>query len=106
MSDYILVMATASSMEEGERVAKAVVGEGLAACCNIIPEIRSIYTWKGEVCDEREVMLIMKSRASLFTALKERVRELHSYEVPEVISFTIESGLDEYLAWIGSVTKG
>ncbi|MCP3678417.1 MAG: divalent-cation tolerance protein CutA [Deltaproteobacteria bacterium] len=106
MSDYILVMATASSLEEGEGIAKAVVGEKLAACCNIIPEIRSIYTWKGEVCDEREVMLIMKSRASLFTALKERVRELHSYEVPEVISFSIETGLDEYLAWIGSVTKG
>ncbi|MFQ5330122.1 MAG: divalent-cation tolerance protein CutA [Thermodesulfobacteriota bacterium] len=106
MSDYIIVMATASSIEEGERIARAVVGEELAACCNIFPEIRSVYRWKGDICDEREVMLIMKSRATLFTALQERIRELHSYEVPEIISFTVESGLEEYLAWIGSVTKG
>ena len=99
-------MVTASSMEEGERIGATVVREQLAACCNIVPEIRSIYTWKGKVCDEKEVLLLMKSRAALFTALKERVRELHSYEVPEIISFTIDSGLDDYLAWIGSVTKG
>ena len=106
MEKRILVMATASSMEEGERIAAAVVREQLAACCNIVPGIRSIYTWKGEICDEKEVLLLMKTRADLFTPLKERVRELHSYEVPEIISFTIDSGLDDYLAWIGTVTKG
>ncbi len=106
MKDYILVVVTASSMEEGERIARAVVDEGIAACCNILPEIRSIYRWKGKICDEREVMLFIKSRASLFNALRERVKELHSYEIPEIISFQIERGLEEYLKWIDGSVKG
>jgi periplasmic divalent cation tolerance protein len=93
-------------MEEGERIARTVVEEEIAACCNILPEIRSIYRWKGDVCDEREVMLFIKSKASLFNALKERIKELHSYEIPEIISFQIERGLEEYLKWIGGSVKG
>ncbi len=106
VKDYILVVVTASSMEEGERIARAIVDEELAACCNILPEIRSIYRWKGKVCDEREVMLFIKSKASLFSALRERIKELHSYETPEIISFQIERGLEEYLKWIDSSVKG
>ena len=74
--------------------------EKLAACVQIIPRIRSIYRWKGEICDEEEHLLIMKTRSALFPALQDRIRELHSYEVPEIVSFPLSAGLPEYLNWV------
>jgi periplasmic divalent cation tolerance protein len=105
MKDYILVLITASSMEEGEKIAGALVEEGLAACCNIIPGIRSVFKWKGEVCKENEALLIVKSKASVFKKLEERVKKLHSYEVPEIIAIPIEAGLKDYLKWVDDVVK-
>ncbi len=101
---HVVVMVTAGSEDEGARIGKAVVSEGLAACCNIVPRVRSIYTWKGKLCDEGEVLCIFKTRKSLFDKLKKRVKELHTYEVPEVIAVNIEDGLEEYLKWIDEVT--
>lgn len=101
---HIVVLMTAPSEEEGARIGKEVVTGGLAACCNIVPGIRSIYTWKGKLMDEAEVLCILKTRKELFEGLKEKVKELHPYEVPEVIALTIEDGLAEYLEWIDSVT--
>ena len=103
MKDYILVLITASSMEEGEKIAGALVEEGLAACCNIIHGIRSVFKWKGEICKENEVLLLVKSKASIFERLKKRVKTLHSYETPEIIAFSIKDGLKAYLNWIDEV---
>ncbi|MEK7842479.1 MAG: divalent-cation tolerance protein CutA [Deltaproteobacteria bacterium] len=105
MKDYILVLITAGSIKEGEKIACALVEEGLAACCNIIPGIRSVFKWKGEVCKENEVLLMVKSKASIFEKLKERVKKLHSYEVPEIIAFSIKDGLQTYLNWVDEVLE-
>lgn len=102
---YIVVFSTAPNPEDAAGIGKQVVEEGLAACCNIIPGLRSIYVWKGKLCDEGEALCIFKTRASLFERLKARIKELHSYEVPEVIAVNIESGLKEYLGWIDENTK-
>ncbi len=101
--NYILVFVTAGSAEEGGRIGRALVEEGLAACSNLIPGIRSIYRWKGEVCDDEEVMIMIKSKATLFERLKKRIKELHSYEVPEIIAFPITLGSPDYLRWIDEV---
>ncbi len=97
---HIVVFVTAGSMEEGAKVARTLVEEGLAACVNIVPTVRSIYRWKGEVCDEEEVLMVMKTREDLFERLKARVRGLHSYEIPEIIALPIKKGLKEYLEWM------
>jgi periplasmic divalent cation tolerance protein len=101
---YVVVIVTAGSEDEGARIGRQLVSEGLAACCNIVPSIRSIYTWKGKLSDEGEALCLFKTRRSLFEGLKKRVKELHSYEVPEVIAVGIEDGLEEYFNWIDEVT--
>lgn len=102
--DHIMVFMTAPNEAEAASIGTTVVREGLAACCSIIPGLRSIYTWKGKLSDEKEVLCLFKTRAGLFSSLKERIKELHSYETPEVVSVDITGGLPEYLAWIDSST--
>ena len=101
----IIIFITASSSEEAQKIATALVEEKLVACVNIIPQIKSIYWWEGKVCQDDEVMLISKTKQSLFTTLIGRVKALHSYEVPEIISFPISEGSPEYLSWIENVTR-
>jgi periplasmic divalent cation tolerance protein len=104
-SSEIIVIITASSEQEAKSIATALVEEKLAACINIVPAIHSIYWWEGKVCQDSEVMLIGKSVKSLFPSILHRVKSLHSYQVPEIISFPISDGLPEYLSWINNVTK-
>ena len=101
----IIIFITASSSEEAQKIAKALVEEKLVACVNIIPQIKSIYWWEGKVCKDDEVMLISKTKQSLCTTIVDRVNALHSYEVPEIISFPISEGSPEYLSWIENVTR-
>jgi periplasmic divalent cation tolerance protein len=100
MSGISMVMVTVGRGEEALTIARTLVEEKLVACVNIVPRIRSIYRWKGEVCDEEELLLIMKTRSNLFPGLQDRIRELHSYEVPEIISFPVADGLPDYLKWV------
>lgn len=102
---YITILITASSEEEACKIGKTLVEERLVACANIIPKIRSIFSWKGEVCDENEVSMILKSKGSLFQQIKERVKTLHSYDVPEIIALPIHLGSEDYLDWIDEVTN-
>ena len=85
MTDYIVVYVTAPENEAAE-LARTLVEERLVACVNIVPGLRSFYWWQGKVEDEPEVLCIMKTRSELFASLRERVRELHSYEVEEIIA--------------------
>ncbi|OIP35729.1 MAG: cytochrome C biogenesis protein CcdA [Deltaproteobacteria bacterium CG2_30_43_15] len=101
---YITILITASSEEEAGRIGKTLVEEKLVSCANIIPKIRSIFSWKGEICDEDEVLMILKSKESLFRQIEDRVKTLHSYEVPEIIALPIHSGSEDYLRWIEAVT--
>ncbi len=104
-SKYLIVYMTAPNADEAAAIAKTVVGEQLAACCNIIPGVRSIYTWKGEVCDDAEVLCLLKTTSTLFDELKERLVGLHPYDVPEVVGVPIEAGHADYLDWIDEVTR-
>jgi periplasmic divalent cation tolerance protein len=102
----ILVMITTPSKEIGKQIADVLLAEKLAACVNIISPINSLYTWKGEINDDEESLLIVKSRESLFAeGLVPAVRTIHPYEVPEIIALPIISGLDDYLDWIAESTQ-
>ncbi|GMU62695.1 MAG: divalent cation tolerance protein [Myxococcaceae bacterium] len=104
MSGVCVVLVTAPSMEKGAEIARTLVDESLIACANLIPGIRSIYRWKGELCDEAEVLLVMKTRGERFAAVEARVRSLHVYEVPEILRMDVAAGHQPYLDWVlGSV---
>ena len=100
MSRHFSVFITAPNEEEAGQIAKILVGESLCACVNIIPGIRSIYRWQGKICDEEEVMMIAKTSSVMAPVLVKRVKELHSYEVPEIICLPITTGSGDYLDWI------
>lgn len=100
MTDLVIVFCTCGSEAEGERIAAALVGERLAACVNILPNVRSIYRWKNAVEDAREQLLLIKSSAALLPALRDRITSLHSYETPEIIAITIAAGSESYLNWL------
>ncbi len=106
MTQYIVVFVTTDSEAEAETIAKALVEEHLAACVNIISPIRSFYRWQGRIADDREWLLMIKTRANVFDALATRVHTLHSYEVPEVIALPILAGAQGYLDWIQQETRG
>lgn len=100
----IVVLITAPSSEEAVKIAKALVEERLAACANIIRDIRSVFRWEGKIEDDSEVLIVIKTREALFEDLEKRVRELHSYSVPEVIALPIVKGSEAYLNWLGEET--
>jgi periplasmic divalent cation tolerance protein len=102
--EKVVVFVTAPSEEEAAGIARTLVEERLAACVNIVRGIRSIYSWEGRVEDDTEMLLIVKTRAALFDRLATRVKELHSYTVPEVIAVPLVKGLKDYTDWIGEVT--
>jgi periplasmic divalent cation tolerance protein len=102
--DEIVVLITASSEDEGAKIARALVEARLAACVNIAKDVRSIYTWQGKIEDESEVLMVVKTQKNLFDALLSKVKELHSYTVPEVIALPIIKGSEDYLKWLKEVT--
>ncbi len=101
--EYTVILITVSSEEEGIRIGRTLVEEGLIACVNIIPNIRSIFKWEGKISDEREHMLVCKGKKGLFSKIVERVKELHSYIIPEIISLPIIDGSPDYLKWVDEV---
>ncbi|HEV3111866.1 MAG TPA: divalent-cation tolerance protein CutA [Candidatus Binataceae bacterium] len=101
---YAIVFVTTASEEEAAAIGRALVEERLAACANLVGPIRSIYRWREAVEDASEHLLLIKTRASLFAALQARVKQLHSYEVPEIIAVEIKQGSPQYLDWIGEST--
>jgi periplasmic divalent cation tolerance protein len=105
MTDVILVLVTAPSTDKAAELARALVEEGLAACGNILPGLRSIYRWEGKVQDEAEVLLLLKTRAALFEPLRARIVALHPYQVPEVLRVNVAEGHAPYLAWILDSTR-
>ena len=100
----VVVLTTTDSPEVAQQIATALVEAGEAACVSIVPEIRSIYRWEGQVYDERELLLVIKSTAERYEEVRSRIRQLHSYEVPEVIVLPITAGDPNYLRWLSQVT--
>lgn len=103
--DYMIVFVTVPNEEEAVKIAKTIVEERLAGCVNIIKTIRSIYSWKGKIEDEPEVLMIIKTKSELFEELSERIKSIHSYTVPEIIGIKIKKGFEDYLKWLSEVTK-
>lgn len=100
MQEFIVVYVTVGSAAEGDRLAHALVEERLAACINRIGKVQSVYRWEGKVEQSEEELLIIKTRRELFSVLEKRVRELHSYAVPEIIALPILEGSRDYLQWL------
>lgn len=101
MPDEIIILVT-SPQAESEAIGRRLVEEGLAACVNIVPGIKSIYRWQGEMHVDSEELLVIKSHQRLFENLEKRVKELHSYDVPEIISIPITNGSQDYLNWMNA----
>jgi len=104
MTDKLTVFVTVDTMENARQIANVVVKRHLAACCTIVPKVTSIFYWEGELKEETEHLLIMKTRKQVFGLLRDRIREAHPYKVPEIVAVEITDGLDDYLAWISSET--
>ncbi len=102
--ENIAVFITASGEDEAASIARALVEGRLAACVNIVRNLRSIYSWQGKVEDESEVLMIVKTQKKLFNSLAQKVRELHSNTVPEIIALPIVDGSEDYLKWLKEVT--
>ena len=100
MTDKRIVLSTAGSEEEAQKIARHLVEQRLAACVNIIPRIESIYRWQGKVESSQERLLLIKTTAERFPAVRDAVRELHSYELPACIAISVEDGSADYLQWI------
>lgn len=101
---YLSVLCAVPNAETGQRIARTIVHEGLAACVNLLPGITSVYRWQGEVQENPELLLLIKTRQERYEALEARIKELHPYEVPEIIAHKIEAGLKSYLEWIAQNT--
>lgn len=100
----IVVFITASGEDEAVKIARSLVEARLAGCVNIIKNIRSVYRWEETVEDEPEVLMVAKTRETLFHELMKTVKELHSYTVPEIIALPIVDGSEDYLKWLRDVT--
>jgi periplasmic divalent cation tolerance protein len=106
MTDKILVLVTCGSRKEARKIARALVGQRLAACVSEIGvPVASTYRWKGKVDSAKEFLLLIKTSKRRFAAVRDAVRELHSYDVPEIIALPITAGSHSYLDWIGESVK-
>lgn len=103
--DNIVIIITASNEDEAVRISKTLLQEKLVACVNIHPKVRSLYWWEGKIQDEGEAMMIIKTRRVLFGEIVKKVKEIHSYTVPEIIALPIIEGSEDYLRWVQEVTK-
>jgi periplasmic divalent cation tolerance protein len=103
-SSFAVVLITAADREQALRIAGALVEERLVACVNVVDPITSVYRWEGKINEDREALLIAKTRLGLADRVAARVRELHSYSCPETIAFPLAAGAPAYLAWLAAET--
>ena len=105
MTDKIIVLTTAGSEDEARKIARHLVEHRLAACVNLVPRVESIYRWQGKVESAAEWLLLIKTTAHGFPAVRDAIGELHSYEIPECIVLPIEDGSTPYLQWLGEAVE-
>ncbi len=104
MKEFRLVLTTVPNEEVGRRIARTLVEERLAACVNVSPAVTSFYWWDKKLVEDRELILLIKTKALLLERLESRLKELHPYEVPEFIALPIASGSRDYLGWLAAET--
>jgi periplasmic divalent cation tolerance protein len=105
MTDKRIVFTTTSSEDEARKIARHLVEHKLAACVNILPHVESIYRWQDKVESSREWLLVIKTTAEGFVAVRDAVRELHSYELPECVAIAVDDGSSEYLEWVADSVR-
>jgi periplasmic divalent cation tolerance protein len=105
VTDKVVIMVTAASQDECQKIARHLVEAKLAACVNITQPIESIYRWEGKIADEQEYQLLIKSTRELFPEIEAVIRKLHSYHTPEIICLPIVGGSRNYLEWVGNSVK-
>ncbi|MEW5805760.1 MAG: divalent-cation tolerance protein CutA [Acidobacteriota bacterium] len=98
----MVILTTVARDKQAERIASALVTNRFAACVNIIPAVFSVYRWKGNICKDRERLLIVKTSPTLFEKTRKKIREIHPYELPEIIALPVEKADIDYLRWIGN----
>jgi periplasmic divalent cation tolerance protein len=106
MGDEVVVLITASSADEAAKIGRALVEEHLVACANVVGGVHSFFFWDGKTQDELETLMICKSRSPLMSRIVDRVKQLHSYSVPEIIALPIVAGSQDYLAWVNETATG
>lgn len=97
---FVIVVMTVPNQEEAKKIVRTLLEERLIACANILGSVDSLFWWKGKIEDEKEVLILMKSKKSLFKKLSKRVMELHSYDVPEILALSMVEGSESYLEWL------
>jgi periplasmic divalent cation tolerance protein len=105
MPDAIVVLTTLATPEEAVKLVQTLLERRLIACGNILPGVRSLYRWEGKVADEREVIVLMKTKAARLEALELAFGEIHPYKVPELLALPVSAGLHKYLEWIDDETS-
>lgn len=98
----IVVVTTVGDEEQGNAIARELIGRRHAACVNIIPGVRSVYRWQGKICRDTEFLLIIKSLESEYEAVAETIREIHEYDVPEILAFNVGRGDAQFLDWVAA----
>jgi periplasmic divalent cation tolerance protein len=105
MNEHVVILVTASSEVQARRMARKLLTDKLAACVNFIP-VDSMFAWKGEIQEEEEVLMIIKSRSEVFDDLMNAIKSIHTYDTPEIIGMPIVLGSDDYLRWINHEVSG
>lgn len=105
MTNARIILTTAGSQEEAQKIAHALVERRLAACVNIVPQIESVYRWQGKVETAQEWLLLIKTQAALYERVRDAVKELHSYDLPECVMLDLTAGSQDYLDWIAKNTS-
>ena len=105
MTDKVVILVTAANQEESRKIARRLVEARLAACVNILPTVESVYRWQGQIAEEGECQLIIKSGKALYAEIETEILRLHSYRTPEIICLPIIEGSRDYLQWISESVK-
>jgi periplasmic divalent cation tolerance protein len=105
-TDVVVALVTAPSQDVAASLARGAVEAGVAACGNLVPGVRSIYAWKGEIHDDAEVLIMFKTTRAGFSPLREHVVAAHPYDTPEVIAIPVVAGHAPYLEWVGAQVGG
>ena len=103
--EFCIILITASSMDEGEKIADSLVENHLAACVNLVPSVKSVFFWEGKTDRQSEVLLIAKSTKALLNQITDHVKKIHSYSVPEIIAIPVIGGSEDYLKWVEETTS-
>ena len=104
MSSCVVIYCTVPSKQDAKSIAKILLTQRLAACINIIDKVQSVFSWHDEICEEKELLMIIKTKALLFDRVKQAIKLIHPYNIPEIIALPIENADREYLEWINTET--